>query len=208
MATMNRRCFIRTAAMACPLLAAGGFHPARAQQRKDPTGYAVIKAKCTGCGDCVEICPVEAIEIKDGVVVIDDEACIECGECVDECPTEAIVEKKDLPRDATAKPPAETTTVAAVNIVGLWIMTGTFTDGTASAPETVRFSGTPVSGLLQSAVTGETQGSYRVNGRDVELNLPGGLAVKGRIVSAERMEGPLPDGRWKAERKKADRPRA
>lgn len=207
MATMNRRCFIRTAAMAYPLLAAGGFLPAWAQQRRDPAGYAVLKAKCTACGDCVKICPVEAIDIKDAVAVIDDDACIECGECVEECPTEAIVEKKDLPKDVTAKPPVETATVAAVSVAGLWVMTGSFTDGTTSAPETIRFSGTSSSGVLQSAVTGETQGSYRVSGRDVELILPGGLVVKGQIVSTERMEGPLPDGRWKAERKKTDRPR-
>ncbi|MCX5899348.1 MAG: 4Fe-4S binding protein [Proteobacteria bacterium] len=28
-------------------------------------------AKCTGCGNCVEVCPVEAIALKDDKAVID-----------------------------------------------------------------------------------------------------------------------------------------
>jgi ferredoxin len=203
MATMNRRGFLQAAALACPFLAAAGLGPAWAQQKKDPTGYAVLKAKCDGCGDCIEVCPVEAIAIKDDVAVIDDDACIECGECVDECPTEAIVEKKSLPKDAAAKPPAtKDAATAAVSVVGAWVMIGTFTDGTSSSPETIRFDGTPASGALIAAQTGESQGSYRVEGRDVELRLPGGLTVKGRILSADLMEGTLPDGRWRAERKR------
>lgn len=46
--------------------------------------------KCTGCGDCVESCPLEAIEVKDEKAVVDDEVCGDCGTCVDVCPSEAI----------------------------------------------------------------------------------------------------------------------
>ena len=45
--------------------------------------------KCDACGSCVEVCPVEAIELKDKAKVKEDE-CIDCGTCVDECPNEAI----------------------------------------------------------------------------------------------------------------------
>jgi len=45
--------------------------------------------KCTGCGDCVEICPVSAIKIEKEKAVINDE-CVECGACVNECPNEAL----------------------------------------------------------------------------------------------------------------------
>ena len=45
---------------------------------------------CTGCGACVEACPVEAISIQDGKAHVDVDECVECGACLDECPTGAI----------------------------------------------------------------------------------------------------------------------
>ena len=51
----------------------------------------VDKDECTGCGICVETCPVEAIALNDNdIAEVDEEACTECGACVDECPSEAI----------------------------------------------------------------------------------------------------------------------
>ena len=46
--------------------------------------------KCTACGECVEACPLEAIEIKDEVAVVDEDTCGDCGACVEVCPSEAI----------------------------------------------------------------------------------------------------------------------
>ena len=45
---------------------------------------------CTGCGTCVDVCPVEAITIEKEKAVIDADSCVDCGTCVDECPVEAI----------------------------------------------------------------------------------------------------------------------
>ena len=45
---------------------------------------------CTGCGVCVEVCPVEAVALVDGKAHIDEETCIGCGACADECPQNAI----------------------------------------------------------------------------------------------------------------------
>ena len=45
---------------------------------------------CTGCAECVEACPLEAIEIEDEIAVVDEDTCSDCGACVDVCPTEAI----------------------------------------------------------------------------------------------------------------------
>ncbi len=50
----------------------------------------VDKDTCTGCEACVEVCPVDAIEMNDGKAVVDADTCIDCAQCVDECPVEAI----------------------------------------------------------------------------------------------------------------------
>lgn len=49
----------------------------------------IDKGKCTACGSCADVCPVDAITIKD-IAVVDEDTCIECGTCVGECPVEAI----------------------------------------------------------------------------------------------------------------------
>lgn len=46
--------------------------------------------KCTGCGACVNICPVGAISIKNDKAIIDQSKCIKCGKCLDVCSQEAI----------------------------------------------------------------------------------------------------------------------
>ncbi len=45
--------------------------------------------ECTGCGSCVEVCPVEAISLVDEKAVVSDE-CTLCGMCVDSCEFDAI----------------------------------------------------------------------------------------------------------------------
>ena len=45
---------------------------------------------CTGCGSCVDICPVEAITLENDKAKVDEDTCVDCGTCVDECPVEAI----------------------------------------------------------------------------------------------------------------------
>ena len=48
--------------------------------------------ECTGCEECVDNCPAEAISMSGNVAVIDAGGCTECGECVEVCPAEAITE--------------------------------------------------------------------------------------------------------------------
>ena len=50
----------------------------------------VNQNKCTNCGACVKVCPVEAISIKEGKAVVDQEKCIHCGKCLNVCPQDAI----------------------------------------------------------------------------------------------------------------------
>ena len=52
----------------------------------------IDKETCIGCGACVDVCPVEALEIIDDKAVVDENACTDCGTCIDECPVEAISE--------------------------------------------------------------------------------------------------------------------
>ncbi len=41
---------------------------------------------CLGLGDCVKVCPTNAIKIINGVAWVDEEKCISCGQCVKACP--------------------------------------------------------------------------------------------------------------------------
>jgi len=46
--------------------------------------------KCTGCGDCLDACPIEAISMNGGRAWIDQETCLDCEACVQVCPVDAI----------------------------------------------------------------------------------------------------------------------
>ncbi len=50
--------------------------------------------KCNGCELCIPICKRNAIRIRDGIAVIDEEECKRCGQCIVACPFDAIVEKR------------------------------------------------------------------------------------------------------------------
>ncbi len=45
--------------------------------------------KCNGCTTCLKHCPTQAIRIRDGHAVINQERCIDCGECIRVCPNSA-----------------------------------------------------------------------------------------------------------------------
>jgi ferredoxin len=61
----------------------------------------VITQPCTESkdGSCVEVCPVDCIQTKDGAdqYYIDPAECIDCGACVEMCPVEAIFTDDEVP---------------------------------------------------------------------------------------------------------------
>jgi len=69
----------------------------------------VDEETCTGCGDCVDQCQLEALELSDDTVSVNEEYCLGCGACVSKCPTESL----SLVRVSNKKPPE-----LAIEIVG------------------------------------------------------------------------------------------
>jgi heterodisulfide reductase subunit A len=87
----------------------------------------VDESLCNGCGDCIQICPVEVYNRFDAgigvrkaiykpqpqsvpdIVIKDADHCIECGLCYDVCGLDAIKEKED---ETTIKIPAASIVVA------------------------------------------------------------------------------------------------
>ncbi len=53
-------------------------------------GYKECKYSCMGMGNCERVCPTDAIEIVDGLAVINRDRCIACGKCAAECPRSII----------------------------------------------------------------------------------------------------------------------
>lgn len=54
----------------------------------------IDEAKCTGCGACVQVCPVDALTIENGKAKVSED-CVECCACTGECPVEAIQYKTE-----------------------------------------------------------------------------------------------------------------
>lgn len=78
----------------------GGSHSVRAGEYKGiATCSAAVIANmvdlvcpygCLGYGECQTACPFNAIEMIDGVAVIDQDACTGCGKCIKACPRNLI----------------------------------------------------------------------------------------------------------------------
>ncbi|TVR71267.1 MAG: 4Fe-4S dicluster domain-containing protein [Marinilabiliales bacterium] len=50
---------------------------------------------CIGCTHCMNICPTEAIRVRNGKAVLIDNRCVDCGFCYRVCPVNAIIVEQD-----------------------------------------------------------------------------------------------------------------
>jgi len=72
--------------------------------------------KCTGCGDCLEVCPEEgAIVLQEDKAVINQELCNSCAECVTACPESAIYEVEAAPMVPEQAQPVQVTRQSALS---------------------------------------------------------------------------------------------
>jgi ferredoxin len=55
-----------------------------------PTLILIDPAKCRLSGECITICPQQAIFVKNGKAVIDQTKCDLDGMCIPACPMDAI----------------------------------------------------------------------------------------------------------------------
>ena len=67
---------------------------------------------CIGCGECVDLCQVMAIEMSDEKAKINPDYCMGCGNCVSVCPSGSL----SLVRCSDYKPPAQSAKVVGFGI--------------------------------------------------------------------------------------------
>lgn len=80
---------------------------------EDPANYTssnyhalIDMDACSGCGNCVERCQMDAITLEDGLAILIQKRCIGCGSCIVGCPENAISlvakDEPDIPPETTS----------------------------------------------------------------------------------------------------------
>lgn len=80
-------------------------YEAHMKKKKCPAGVCfsseimyIDPRTCTGCGDCMDVCPRDCIEGKAKYIhMIDDLECDKCGKCLEVCEAGAVVKTSDKP---------------------------------------------------------------------------------------------------------------
>ncbi len=76
----------------------GSEYDAHIKKNKCPAGVCaafvhiyIDPNTCTGCGECMDVCPADCIEGKPNFIhMIDEFECTKCGKCIEACEDEAI----------------------------------------------------------------------------------------------------------------------
>ena len=67
------------------------------QVEEDGETRGAVISVCNQCGNCIEVCPVEAIaRTKKGTVIINKKLCVGCFNCVGVCPTDTMYWHENL----------------------------------------------------------------------------------------------------------------
>lgn len=65
----------------------------------------IIDGECMGCANCISMCPMDAISLKNGYAVIEAEKCLGCGICAHHCDFDAIKLNRTGLREVFVPPP-------------------------------------------------------------------------------------------------------
>ncbi|KZX14141.1 4Fe-4S binding protein [Methanobrevibacter curvatus] len=67
-----------------------------ARSFKEVIWDGTVSEECISCGTCAELCPRDAITLKRGSIIVDNEKCILCETCAIHCPKDAIIKSTSL----------------------------------------------------------------------------------------------------------------
>jgi Fe-S-cluster-containing hydrogenase component 2 len=92
----------------CPFVKGLKMAPRPAEIVQNNYWSTIDEDLCTGCEECIEVCPMEAIKAEDALAQVMEERCIGCGLCVAACPVEAISMKERKDKGAPPETFADT----------------------------------------------------------------------------------------------------
>jgi NAD-dependent dihydropyrimidine dehydrogenase PreA subunit len=73
---------------------------------------AVDPETCTGCGDCLDRCQMEALELEGETARVIEASCLGCGNCISACPSGSL----SLARSAEVEPPKKPEQIVGLGV--------------------------------------------------------------------------------------------
>ena len=52
--------------------------------------FVVDEDLCYGCGSCIALCPVDALNLESLLAIVDEPICTHCEHCIPACPVFAL----------------------------------------------------------------------------------------------------------------------
>jgi NAD-dependent dihydropyrimidine dehydrogenase PreA subunit len=71
-------------------------------RKMEPFAPIIDPSRCNGCGDCVQICPSDVLEMREQVAtIVAPDHCTYCADCEEHCPHQAISLPYEIVMDAS-----------------------------------------------------------------------------------------------------------